>query len=87
MININNVLRELNILNFKKKQNNIKKLMNIIKNDHIIAKSFIVKNVFVLLMLSTIVILMISNKTIKFLTKVFKIMQLNSVKVVIANDV
>ena len=87
MTNINNVLRKLNVLNFKKSQNNIKKLMNMIENDYIAAKSFIAKNVFVLLILSIIIVFVTSNKTIKFLTKIFKIMQLNNVKVVITNDV
>ena len=87
IININDVLRKLNILNFKKNQNNIKKLMNIIKNDHIIAKLFIVENIFILLILLTIIVFVTSNKMIKFFIKIFKIMQLNNVKVVIANDV
>ena len=85
--NINNVLRELNVLNFKKSQNNIKKLMNIIKNDRTAAKPFIAKNVFTSFILSMIIIFMISNKTIKFFIKIFKIMQLNNVKIVTANDV
>ena len=85
--NINDVLRELNVLSFKKSQNNIKKLMNIIRNDRIIAKSFIVENAFVSSILSTIAAFVTSNKTIKSFTKIFKIMQLNSVKVVTANDV
>ena len=87
MTNINDVLRKLNVLNFKKNQNNIEKLMNMIRNDRIIAKSFTVENVFVSSILSTIVVFVISNKTIKFLTKIFKIMQLNNIKVVTANDV
>ena len=87
MMNINNILRELNVLNFKKSQNNIEKLMNMIKNDRIVAKSFIAKNVFISSILFIIIIFVISNKTIKFFTKIFKIMQLNNVKVVIANDV
>ena len=87
MTNINDVLRELNVLNFKKNQNNIKKLMNMIKNDRITAKSFIAKNVFISSILSMIIVFVISNKTIKSFTKIFKIMQLNNVKVVIANDV
>ena len=87
MTNINNILRELNILNFKKSQNNIKKLMNMIKNDRIIAKSFIIKNVFILSILSAIAVFVTLNKMIKFFTKIFKIMQLNNVKVVIANNV
>ena len=87
MTNINDVLRELNVLNFKESQNNIEKLMNMIKNDYIVAKSFIAKNAFISSILSMIIVFMISNKTIKFFIKVFKIMQLNSVKVVTANDV
>ena len=73
MTNINNILRELNVLNFKKSQNNIKKLMNIIKNDCIIIKSFIAKNVFALSILSIIIVFMILNKMIKSFINVFKI--------------
>ena len=87
MTNINDVLRKLNVLNFKKSQNNIEKLMNMIKNDRIAAKLFIAKNIFVSSILLIITVLMTSNKTIKFFTKIFKIMQLNNVKVVTANDV
>ena len=87
MTNINDVLRELNVLNFKKSQNNIEKLMNMIRNDCIVTKSFIAKNAFASSILSMIIAFMILNKTIKFFINVFKIMQLNNVKVVIANDV
>ena len=87
MININDVLRELNALSLKKNQNNIKKLMNMIKTDRTIIKSFIVKNIFASSILSTISTFVTLNKTIKFFTEVFKIMQLNNVKVVIANNV
>ena len=87
MIDINNVLRKLNALSFKKSQNSIEKLMNIIKIDCIVTKSFIIKNVFIFSILSTISVSVILNKTIKFFTKAFKIMQLNNVKVVTANDV
>ena len=73
MTNINNVLCKLNVLNFKKNQNNIKKLMNIIKNDRTVTKSFIAKNVFTSSILLIIIVFMISNKTIKFFTKIFKI--------------
>ena len=61
--------------------------MNMIENDRTAAKSFTAKNVFVSSILSMITVFVTSNKTIKFLTKIFKIMQLNSVKVVTANDV
>ena len=84
---INDVLRELNALNFKKSQNSIEKLMNMIETDCTVTKSFIIKNVFVFSILSAISAFVISNKTIKFFTKTFKIMQLNNVKVVIANNV
>ena len=87
MTNINNVLRELNVLSFKKSQNNIKKLMNMIKNDRIVAKSFTAKNVFVSSILLMITAFVTSDKTIEFFTEIFKIMQLNNVKAVIANDV
>ena len=87
IININDVLRKLNVLSFKKNQNNIEKLMNMIRNDHIITKSFIAKNAFIFLILLIIIVFMTSNKTIKSFIKIFKIMQLNSVKVVTANDV
>ena len=87
MTNINNVLHKLNILNFKKSQNNIKKLMNMIENNRIVAKSFIAKNAFTSLSLLMIIVFMTLNKTIKFFIKIFKIMQLNNIKIVIANDV
>ena len=73
MININDVLYKLNVLNFKKSKNNIKKLMNMIKNDRTVTKSFITKNAFVSSILSMIIVFVTSNKTIKFLIKVFKI--------------
>ena len=61
--------------------------MNIIENDRTAAKSFIAKNVFISSILLIIIVFVISNKTIKFLIKIFKIMQLNNVKIIIMNDV
>ena len=87
MTDINDVLRELNALNFKKSQNNIEKLMNMKKTDRTVTKSFIIKNVFFFSILSTIFVSVTFNKTIKSFMKTFKIIQLNSVKVVTANDV
>ena len=72
--NINDVLRKLNVLNFKKSQNNIEKLINMIRNNYIVAKPFIAKNTFILSILSMIIIFMISNKMIKSFIKIFKIM-------------
>ena len=61
--------------------------MNMIKNDRIAAKPFIAKNIFASSILLMIIVFVISNKTIKSFTEIFKIMQLNNVKVVTANDV
>ena len=61
--------------------------MNIIKNDYTAAKSFIAKNAFTSSILLMIIVFVISNKTIKFFIKIFKIMQLNNVKIVITNHV
>ena len=61
--------------------------MNIIKINRTVTKSFIINNVFIFSILSAISVFVISNKTIKFFTKTFKIMQLNNVKIVTANDV
>ena len=61
--------------------------MNMIKNDRTVAKSFTAKNIFVSLILSMIIVFVILNKMIKFLIKIFKIMQLNNVKIMTANDV
>ena len=47
--------------------------MNMIKNNYIVAESFIAKNIFILLILLIIIVFMILNKTIKFLIKIFKI--------------
>ena len=87
MTDINDVLRELNALNLKENQNNIEKLMNMIETDRIVIKSFTIKNVFIFSILSAISAFVTSNKTIEFFIKTFKIMQLNNVKVVTANDV
>ena len=73
MTDINDILRELNALSFKKSQNNIKKLMNIIKTDRTVTKSFIIKNIFVFSILSAISASVISNTMIKFFIKAFKI--------------
>ena len=87
MTNINDILQELNVLSFKKNQNNIEKLMNMIKNDRIVAKPFIAKNVFASSILLMIIVFVTLNKTIKFFTKIFKIIQLNNVKIITANNI
>ena len=74
MTDINSILRELNALSLKKSQDSIKKLINMIKTDRTVIKSFIVKNIFIFSILSAISASVISNKTIKFFIKIFKIM-------------
>ena len=74
MTDINDVLRKLNILNLKKNQNNIKKLMNMIKIDCTVIKSFTVENIFAFSILSAISASVTLNKTIKFFIETFKIM-------------
>ena len=61
--------------------------MNMIKNDCIVTKLFIAKNAFISLILLMIIVSVTLNKMIKLFIKIFKIMQLNNVKIVIANDV
>ena len=58
-----------------------------IETDCIVIKLFIVKNIFVFSILSAISAFVTLNKTIKSFIKIFKIMQLNNVKIVTANDV
>ena len=61
--------------------------MNMIKIDYTVIKSFIIENVFISSILSTISVVTTSNKMIKFFVKTFKIVQLNNIKIVTANDV
>ena len=60
--------------------------MNIIKINYIVTKLFIIENVFILSILSAIFASVTLNKTIKFFIKTFKIMQLNKVEIVTANN-
>ena len=87
MTDINDVLRELNALSSKESQNSIEKLMNMIETDRTVIKSFTVENVFAFSILSAISAFVTSNKIIKFFIETFKIMQLNNIKIVTANDV
>ena len=58
-----------------------------IKIDRISVKLFEIKSIFVFLILSAIAASIIFKKIINFLTKIFKTMQLNNVKIVIIDDV
>ena len=87
IIDINDILRELNVLNSKESKNNIDKLMNLIKTDQKISKSFNSETVFASFVLLAVSISMTFEKIVEFLIKTFKIMQLNSARAIIANEV
>ena len=86
MTNLNNALRELNVLSSKKNKNNINKLMNLMKTDQKISKLFSLKTIFASFMLLIVSISMTSEKIVEFFIETFKIMQLNNVRVIIANE-
>ena len=76
MIDINDVLRQLNALNLKESKNNIDKLMNLIKTDQKINKFFNSQTIFAFFVLSIV----------EFFIKIFKIMQLNNICAITANE-
>ena len=86
MIDINDVLRELNILNSKKNKNNIDKLMNLMKIDQKINKSFNSETIFASFVLFVVSISMTFEKIVEFFIETFKIMQFNNVYAIIANE-
>ena len=87
MTDINNVLRELNILNSKKNKNNIDKLMKLIKIDQKINKSFSLEITFAFSVLFAVFTSITFNTTIKFITKVFNFMHFNNAHAIIVHDV
>ena len=74
MIDINDVLRELNVLNLKENKNNIDKLMNLIETDQKINKFFSSKTVFASFVLFIVSISMTFKKIVEFFIETFKIM-------------
>ena len=78
MIDINDVLRELNVLSSKENKNSINKLINLIETDQKTNKSFNSETVFASSVLSTISIQITFEKIIEFFIEVFKIMHFNN---------
>ena len=78
IIDINNVLQELNVLNSKKNKNSIDKLINLIKTDQKINKSFSSETAFAPSILSAISTQIMFKKIIEFFTETFKIMYFNN---------
>ena len=87
MIDINDVLRELNALNSKKSKNNIDKLIDLIKTDQKINKSFSFETTFAPSVLLIISIQITFEKIIEFFIKTFKIMHFNNARAVIVDEV
>ena len=87
MTDINDVLRELNVLSSKENKNNIDKLMNLMKTDQKINKSFNSETVFALSILFVVLISMTFKKIVESFIKVFKIMQLNNIYAITANEI
>ena len=86
MIDINNVLRELNVLSSKENKNNIDKLMNLMKINQKTSKFFNLKTVFAFSVLLVVSISITSEKIVESFIETFKIIQLNNVRVIIANE-
>ena len=87
MIDINNVLRKLNILSSKKSQNRINKLMNLIKTNQKTNKSFNSETAFKFSILLAISIQITFEKIIEFFIETFKIMHFNNVRAVIVDKI
>ena len=87
MIDINNVLRKLNVLNLKENKDNIDKLIDLIKTDQKTNKSFNFKTIFALFILSAISTQITFKKIIKFFIKVFKIMHFNNARTIIVDEI
>ena len=78
MIDINNALRDLNVLSSKKNKNIIDKLINLIKTDQKTNKFFNSEIVFTSSVLSMILTQITFKKIIAFFIKNFKIMYCNN---------
>ena len=87
MIDINDVLRKLNVLNSKKNKNNIDKLIDLIKTNQETNKSFNFETAFAFFILSAISIQIIFEKIIEFFIEIFKIMHFNNARAVIVDKV
>ena len=87
MIDINNVVRKLNVLSSKKSKDSINKLIDLIRTNQKINKSFSFKTIFAFSVLSTAPIHIMFEKIIEFLIEVFKIMHFNNARTVIVDEV
>ena len=87
MIDINDVLRELNVLSSKKSKDSIDKLIDLVGTDQKTNKSFSSETVFASSVLSTISTQITFEKIIESFIEAFKIMHLNNARTIIVDDV
>ena len=87
MTDINDALRELNVLNSKESKDSIDKLINLIRIDQKINKSFSLETAFASSILSAVSAQVTFEKIIESFIKAFKIMHLNSARTVIVDEV
>ena len=87
MIDINDALRELNVLNSKESKNNIDKLINLIETNQKTNKSFSPETAFASSVLPAISIQITFEKIIKSFIEAFKIMHFNNARAVIVDEV
>ena len=87
MIDINDALQELNVLSSKKNKNNIDRLINLIKMNQKINKSFSSETTFALSVLSAISTQITFEKIIESFIEIFKIMHFNNARTVIVDEI
>ena len=87
MIDINDALRELNVLSSKKSKNSINKLINLVETDQKTNKSFSSETAFALFVLSTISTQITFEKIIESSIETFKIIHFNNAQAVIVDEI
>ena len=87
MININDALRELNALSSKENKNSIDKLIDLIKMNQNINKSFNSETVFALSVLSAISTQITFEKIIESFIEAFKIIHFNNARAIIVDEI
>ena len=87
MIDINDALRELNVLNSKKSKDSIGKLIDLIETNQKINKSFSSETTFASSVLPAVPTQITFEKIIESLIETFKIMHFNNARAVIVDEV
>ena len=87
MIDINDALRELNVLNSKKNKNSIDKLIDLIEIDQKTNRFFSLETIFASSVLPASSTQITFKKIIEFLIKAFKIMHFNNTQTIIVDEI